>query len=104
MNVRIDHYVHLVPDDRVIAALHDIRSLIVTSNAELTAQLNAAADQAEKSKAEVVAAVGALKQTVTDLQAQIASGADVPPEVIAAANRVSAATQALDDLNPDATP
>jgi N-acetylmuramic acid 6-phosphate (MurNAc-6-P) etherase len=100
--LRIDLYHHMVPDDGLAQSIESLRSLIVTSNADLTAQLNAAADQAEKSKAEVVAAVGKLTQTVADLQAQIAAGADVPPEVIAAANRVSAATAELDALNPDA--
>lgn len=98
--IRVDHYLHNDPE--LTQAITDLRSLIMTSNAELTSQLNAAADQADKSKAEVIAAVGALKTQVADLQAQIAAGGDVPPEVVAAANRVSAATQALDDLNPDA--
>lgn len=89
-------------DPALVQSIIDLRNLIVTNNADLAAQLNAAADQAEKSKAEVVAAVGKLTTEVAALQAQIASGADVPPEVIAAANRVSAAAQALDDLNPDA--
>lgn len=102
VSLRIDLFHHLVPDAGLIASIESLRSLIVTSNAELTTQLNAAADQAEKSKAEVIAAVGVLTKEVADLQAQIANGADVPPEVVAAAARVSAATQALDDLNPDA--
>jgi len=88
-------------DPTLAQSIDSLRKLIMTSNADLAAQLNAAADQAEKSKAEVVAAVSALKTEVAALQAQIASGADVPPEVVAAAARVSAATQALDDLNPD---
>lgn len=75
----------------------------MANNAELTAQLNAAADKAEKSKAEVVAAVATLKTEVQALKDQIAAGGvDVPPEVVAAANRVSAAVDAIDELNPDA--
>lgn len=75
----------------------------MATHAELTAQLNAAADQAEKSKAEVVAAVATLKTEVQALKDQIAAGGvDVPPEVVAAANRVSAAVDAIDELNPDA--
>lgn len=90
-------------DPALAQSITDLRALIMTSNADLTKQLNDAADQLAKSKAEVVAAVGVLTKEVADLQAQIAAGADVPPEVVAAAARVSAAAQALDDLNPDAT-
>ncbi len=82
--------------------LTDLKALIMTSNAELTSQLNAIADQLAKSKAEVTAAVGVLTKEVADLQAQIAAGADVPPDVVSAVTRVAAAAQALDDLNPDA--
>lgn len=99
---RVDLFHHFPPEAGLAQSLTELRSLIMTSVADLTAQLNAAADQAEKSKAEVVAAVGVLTKEVADLQAQIAAGGDVPPEVVAAAARVSAATQALDDLNPDA--
>ena len=90
-------------DPAVLKSLTDLRSLIVTTNAELTDQLNKLADQLDKSRAEVTAAVGVLTKEVSDLQAQIAAGADVPPDVVTAVNRVAAAAQALDDLNPDAT-
>lgn len=102
--IRLDihHFHHQDNETDLSKSIADLRSFVMTSVAELTTQLNAAADQAEKSKAEVVAAVGVLTKEVSDLQAQIAAGGDLPPEVVAAANRVSAATQALDDLNPDA--
>jgi uncharacterized protein YqfA (UPF0365 family) len=99
----IDIRVHSAPDHEILSALKSLKETIMTSNADLTAQLNAAADKADKSKAEVVAAVGALKTEVEDLKAKIAAGgADVPPEVVAAADRVSAAVDAIDQLNPDA--
>jgi len=89
--------------DRILDSIHSLKETIVASNAELTAQLNAAADQADKSKAEIIAKVATLTQTVTDLEAVIAAGGgDPPPDLVAAVERVKTATQALDDLNPDA--
>lgn len=92
----------VIIDPEILKAIHHLEKIIVTSNADLTAQLNASADKLEKSKAEVIAAVGVLTTEVAALQAQIAAGGDVPPEVIAAAARVAVAAQALDDLNVDA--
>lgn len=101
--IRIDLHHHQAPDQTILDAVQSLKEIIMATHAELTAQLNAAAAQAEKSKAEVVAAVGALKTEVEALKAQIAAGgADVPPEVIEAANRVSAAVDAIDQLHPDA--
>jgi hypothetical protein len=96
-------HIHSASEHQVLGAIASLKEIVMASNAELTQQLNDAADKAEKSRAEVVAAVDTLKTEVQTLKDQIANGgADVPPEVIAAANRVSAAVEALDQLNPDA--
>ena len=71
---------------------------------DLAAELQAVAAQAEKSKAEIVAAVGALTDHVAELEAAIAAGAQTSPEVDAALALVKGDVQALDDLNADATP
>jgi hypothetical protein len=103
-------------DPAVVSSINEIRSLIVTTNADLIAQMNAlndqlvaAAAQGVKAKNEIVAAVAAQTQKISDLQAALAAaGSEQPAEVISAfealktaAERVSGATQALDDLNPD---
>ena len=107
--------------EQSIAAL---RSLIMTSNAELTTQLNDLKTQLDtanttlaKSQAEITAAVTAntatvatLTQRIAELEAVIAAGgSDVPPEVISAfaavkssADATTASANALDALNPDA--
>jgi len=99
----IDICIRSGSEHQLLDAISSLKETIMTSNADLTTQLNAAADKAEKSRAEVVAAVGTLKTEVEALKAQIAAGgSDVPPEVVAAADRVSAAVDAIDALNPDA--
>jgi len=100
--VRLDVHIHTALEAKVLDAIFELKELVMASNTDLTNQLNAAADKAEKSRAEVVAAVATLKTEVEALKAQIAAGGgDVPPEVIAAADRVSAAVDAIDQLNPD---
>ncbi len=64
---------------------------ILMTQADLAVQLNAAADQAAKVNGEILA-----------LLAVIATEDEVSPELQAAADRVSAAIQANDDLNADA--
>ena len=119
-------YVHSGSTDPVLKSIAELRTFIMTSNAELVTQLNDlktelndSAAQNAKAQAEITAAVTAntaavatLTQKVADLEAQIAAGgADVPPEVVQAvadlkvsADAVKASSQALDDLNPDVTP
>lgn len=63
---------------------------ILMSQADLAVQLNAQADQVEKVKGEV--------QNLLDV---IAAQNDVSPELQAAADRLAASIQGVDDLNPD---
>lgn len=109
MTLRIDVFHHLVPGDGLSHSIESIRSLIVTTAAELgtqitdlTTQIGAVSTQLGKAKDEVVA-------KVADLEARINAGADIPPDVIGAfnalktsVNNLAVSSQALDDLNPDA--
>lgn len=95
---------------------------IMASNAELLTQLDeikaemdATTAQNAKANAEISAAIGvntttvaALTQQVADLQAIIAAGGEVSPDIVAkvaelkvSADAAKASSQALDDLNPD---
>lgn len=108
MTLRIDVFHHFVPGDGLSQSFESIRSLIVTTAAELgtqiadlNTQIGAVSTQLGKAKDEVVAKVAAL-------EAQIIAGGDLPPEVIGAFNalktsvdNLAVSSQALDDLNPD---
>lgn len=123
MTLKIDVFHHFMPNDEVMQQLTDLRNLIMSSKEEVLAALQSAKDlvdataaQNAKANAEIsaaiaanTAAVDALHQQVTDLQAQIAANADIPPEIVALSNALvtSAQTakdssQKLDDLTPDA--
>lgn len=69
---------------------------------ELTAQLVALKAQAEKSEAEERAVIVTMTQQIADLNALIAAGGPVTPELQAAADALGVSLQSLDDLNPDA--
>lgn len=88
------------------ATKHDLEKMegrIMAKISSLAAQLTAIAAQADKSKAEIVAAVDTLTKKVSDLEALL-DDADTTPEIDAALEAVKTAVQAVDDLNPDATP
>lgn len=74
---------------------------IMSTQAEIVTLLTAAADQANKSRAEVIATVEGLKAAVASLEMAVAAAVVPSPELIAAAEAVKFATQALDDLNAD---
>ncbi len=69
----------------------------MATQAELAAKLTSIGDELDKAKAEIVAAIQALKDA-------LASAGATTPEVDAAVVRLEGSAQALDDLNPDATP
>lgn len=78
--------------------------------ADLQAAIAAAKEQIQKAKAEVVGKIDTLNQRITDLETQLANGA-ITPEVQAALDAVKAsvtdlqtASQAIDDVVPDAPP
>ncbi len=75
---------------------------IMTTQAEFEVQMNALADQAEKDKAEVIAATAVATQAIADLEAALAAGGNVSDGVLAAFDRAKAAVQGIDDLNADA--
>jgi hypothetical protein len=100
--LRVDIFHHIVLDSKLADAIQELREIMVTKT-EFVTQLGALQAQLEKSKAEEIAAISALTTQVATLQAAIdAAGSDVPPEIITAFQGVQAASQALDDLNPDA--
>lgn len=100
--MRFDIHVHHHADQALLDALHRLEQKLMTTQAELAAQLQALAAQAEKSRGEVVAAVGALNSRVAELEQALANAGQVSPEVEAAFAAVKNAVQAVDDLNPDA--
>ena len=75
---------------------------ILMNQAELAAGLNAIQTQVGKVAAEQAAKSDALIAKVAELEAIIAAGGDVTPEVTTALEGVKTALQALDDVIPDA--
>lgn len=80
----------------LIGITNNIRKIMATQ-AEQAAKLNAIADELDKAKTEIVSAIQALKD------AQAAAGNTTADEDAATA-RLDAVAQALDAINPDATP
>lgn len=76
---------------------------IMAKVSSLAGQLQAIAAQAEKGKAEVVAAVATAQAKIEELTAALAD-ADLTAEQQSALDAVAAAVQGIDDLNPDAAP
>lgn len=68
----------------------------MATQAEQAAKLNAIGDKLDKAKAEIVAAVQALKDA-------LATAGTTSPEVDAAVVRLEGSAQGLDDLNEDVT-
>jgi len=83
---------------------HDKNKLdrIIMNQAELAAGLKAIQTQVGKVAAEQAAKSDALIAKVAELEAIIAAGGDVTPEVTEALEGVKTALQALDDVIPDA--
>jgi len=77
---------------------------IIMNQAELAAGLKAIQTQVGKVAAEQAAKSDALIAKVAELEAIIAAGGDVTPEVTEALEGVKTALQALDDVIPDAPP
>ena len=94
---RLDVYHHSVcsPTDPVMVALAELKEIAMATKNEVTAQIEAAADQTNKIIAEVTAAVAALT-------AAIEAAGNSTPEMDAALVRLQASLQVADDLNPDA--
>lgn len=102
--MRLDVYVHL--DDEVPhSLLHQIlagvlklqlgQERIMATQAETEAKLTTIADQLDKAKGEIVAAIQALKDALS-------AAGNSTPGIDAAVARLEGGAQALDDLNPDA--
>ena len=70
---------------------------VMASQEQLAAQLNAISAQLTK-------VTGEIQARVTALEAAIEAAGNTTPEVDAALEAVKQIAQALDDLNPDATP
>jgi hypothetical protein len=77
---------------------------IIMNQAELATGLKAIQTQVGKVAAEQAAKSDALIAKVAELEAIIAAGGDVTPEVTEALEGVKTALQALDDVIPDAPP
>lgn len=81
----------------------NIRKLIgeiMVKQAEIAAQLDEVTGTLQK----VANESASLLQKINDLEAQIAQGDDVSPELQAAFDRVKAQAQVVDELVPDAEP
>lgn len=70
---------------------------------QLLVGLQALKEQADKSKAEVVAAVGKLHESVAALEAKVTAltEGELRPDIAAAFENLKASVQAIDDLNAD---
>lgn|SRR5678815_4612504 len=84
--------------------LENTERKILMNQAELAAGLKAIQTQVGKVAAEQAAKSDALIAKVAELEAVIAAGGDVTPEVTEALDGVKTAVQALDDVIPDAPP
>ena len=73
---------------RLLFLINAKTELIMETQVELAARLNAVADQLTKALAEILAAVAAQP--------------NASPELVAAADRLATIAKALDDINPDA--
>jgi peptidoglycan hydrolase CwlO-like protein len=108
--VRIEVYHHFPTGHGSTALLDVLRSLntkvssIMVKQADFEVKMNELADQAEKDKAEIVAATAVATQAIADLQAALEAAGDVSPGILAAFDRAKAAVQGIDDLNADAPP
>jgi hypothetical protein len=100
-------HLHSVAESSILAAILDLKEIIMASNTELTAKLDAVAVQQQKTIGEIAALQGTvtdLRQSVVDLQAVIAAGGEPPPELVAAVDKVASLAQQVDDAIPDAPP
>lgn len=76
----------------------------MATQSDLTADLKAVLAQQKKTAGEIAAVqegVDTLKTQVADLEAQIAAGGNVTPELMRAVSDVKAQAQVVDDLIPD---
>lgn len=96
-------HIHLAPAtlastlDSIVNHLSTLKEIIIMNETELVQALADIKAQADKAKAEVIAAVAAL-------EAALASAGTVSPAVEAALADLRGAVQSIDDLNPDAPP
>jgi len=80
---------------------------IMASQAELTADLRAVLAQQKKTSAEIATVQGSvdtLKAKIAELEAIIAAGGEVTPELVTAVADVKAQAQVVDDQLPDSQP
>jgi len=84
--------------------LAKLERLIRMTQAELAEGLLAIQTQVGKVATEQSDRFDALSQTIAELEAIIAAGADATPAVVAALDAVKTSLQALDDTIPDAPP
>lgn len=96
---RLDVYHHSVcpSTDPVLAALAEMKGILMATKDEVTAQIVAATAQTNKIIGEVQAATAALT-------AAIEAAGNSTPAMDAALASLKSALQVADDLNPDAPP
>jgi DNA repair ATPase RecN len=78
------------------ASKHDLQQTeqkIMAKLTELNGILQALGDKLDKATAEIIAAIDALKKALSDVE--------LPADAQASLDRLTAAAQVLDDLNPD---
>lgn len=90
---KIDIHYHGATEEQ-LRSIHDQLKAIAMNQAELAQALADIKTQADKAKAEIVAAV----QALTDA---LANAGSTTPEVDAALAALQGSVQGLDDLNPD---
>jgi hypothetical protein len=103
VRIEVHHYVHFAEPApsalvRVVQTILEKVNAIVTTQAELAADLTAVKDQITKIGAETTATL----QKVADLETALGNAGNVSPEVQAAFDALKASVQAVDDLVPDA--
>lgn len=107
IDIRLHTHADQGPLTKLLESISQLREIIMASNLELTAKLDAVAVQQQKTIGEIQALQGTvtqLQQSVTDLKAVIAAGGEPSPELAAAVDKVVSLAQQVDDAIPDAPP
>ena len=96
LTIRVEHVFPEGEDVKsLLAAINQLKELIMSTQAELATELTAVKAQLDKAKQEIVDKLAAL-------EAAIVAAGNTTAEVDAALADLKGAAQGLDDLNPDA--
>jgi len=98
MELTVHVHMHEADKAEILHAIHLLRKLIMTSQAQLASDLQAVATQIAKIGAETTA----LLTKITDLEAALAAGGVTTAEVDAALQALKDQAKVVDDMVPDA--